>query len=281
MSDVILGVATLLFVRSLVLAIFEPKSWHGKLTDLFLALVFAILTAILLLTGLKYDPASLAIFTAFIGVFLALRLAGLLQNSALLKITKWIFFGAFWSIATLSFALSGFTHLAEDEPIAKVVITGKKLKKWVEWKNPDDISRQKWIDTSEVILETATGEVIGRYFIYGDLVAVRARVIRFRPILNFLGIPNVCHLEAIYNGYTSMEKHIQLPHLGYPLPLPVSFFRHLWESGFYLNWKSPWIKSTTLESNYFPLYDRHHIPLSTSFWLTITEGGLSSLPKGS
>jgi len=271
-------VAVLLLIRSLVLAIFESKEWSARVIDILLSLIFAIVAGVLFLTrSASYDPAAVMIFATIIGVSLALRLSGLFRHNRLLKIVKCLSFGSFWSLSILAIALSGFTRLCDDKPVAKVVITGKRLKKWVEWKNPHDTFRQKWVDTSEVILQTRDGSTIGKYYIYGDLVAVRARIIRFRPILNFLGIPNVCHLEAVYNGYTTMERHNQLPHLGYPLPLPVSLFRHLWEKGFYLNWKSSWIKSTTLESNYFPLHDSRDVPTCTSFWLTVTDGGLSSI----
>lgn len=272
-------VALLLFIRSLVLALFEPKKWPGRASDILLSLLLALFTGgLFLISSTSYDPAAVMVFAAVIGVSLALRLYGLFRNNPLVNTIKCLSFGVFWGLSILAIALNGFTHLCEDKPIAKVVITGKRLKKWVEWKNSDGPFRQKWVDTSEVILETTDGSTIGKYYIYGDLVAVRARIIRFRPILNFLGIPNVCHIEAIYNGYNTMERHNQLPHLGYPLPLPISFFRHLWEKGFYLNWRSPWIKSTTLESNYFPLHDSRDVSICTSFWLTVTDGGLSSYP---
>lgn len=270
-------VAVLLSIRSLVLAVCEPKEWPKRAIDILLSLTFALFAGVLFLTRSKsYDPAAIMIFATIIGVSLALRLSGLFKHNRLLKIVKCFSFGAFWSLSLLAIALSGFTRLSEDKPVAKVVITGKRLKKWVEWQNPHEISRQKWVDTSEVILQTHDGDIIGKYYIYGDLVAVRARIVRFRPILNFLGIPNVCHLEAVYNGYNTMERHNQLPHLGYPIPLPISLFRHIWEKGFYLNWRSSWIKSTTLESNYFPLRDSRDVPTCTSFWLTVTDGGLSS-----
>lgn len=261
-------IAISLCIRSILLAVFEKKSGFRRIADVLCALCFAVLA--FALGTATFSPIPLLISGGTIGAALALRLGGFLRHSSMVKWGKRAAFTAFWALALLSISLSGFSNLTEDTPIAQIVITGNQQEKWVEWKNPNGALCCEWVDASEVVLQSPNGNVIGKYGIYGDFVAVRARVIRFSPILNFLGIPNVCHLEAVYNGYETMQRHNQLPHLGYPIPLPVSIFRHLWEKGFYLNWKSSWIKSSTLESNYFPLQS------SRTFWLTISEGGLSS-----
>lgn len=262
------SISICLCIRSILLAIFEKKSSFKRFADILYALCFA--AAAFAIGMANFHPVPILISAGTIGVAVVLRLGGFLRHSSIVKFGKWFFFTAFWTLSLLSIGLSGFFHLTEDQPIAQVVITGNHQKKWVEWKNPNGALRRERVNASEVVLKSTSGLLIGKYDIYGDFVAVRARVVRFSPILNFLGIPNICHLEAVYNGYETMQRHNQLPHLGYPIPLPMSIFRHLWEKGFYLNWKSSWIKSATLESNYFPLSDNR------TFWLTVTEGGLSS-----
>lgn len=262
-----------LAIRSLLLAVFEGKRW----INLTLAIFFALTgTALTVTAPFKYDPVISMVLAVLIGISLVLRLYGFRSNR---KALKTFFFISIMFVSSAIIALSGFTHLTEDKPIATIKLTGKRKKKWVEWQNPDHALKKTCVETCEVTLQTPKGQNIGKYHLYGDLVAIRARVLRFHSLLNFLGIPNVCLIDAVYNGYQTMDRHNSRPHVGFPIPLPINLFSKLWVKVFFMEWNSTWIKSATLESNYFPLFNDQNDPSRATYILTVSNGGLSALPK--
>ena len=66
-----------------------------------------------------------------------------------------------------------------------------------------------------------------------------------------------------------------------PSPFPSPFFNTLvfkyWESFFSIKANSFWIKSATLESNYFPMIDENGEAFEGTFLLTISNSGLSAI----
>ena len=114
----------------------------------------------------------------------------------------------------------------------------------------------------EVQFDTPDGQPVAQLFVYGDQVAVKARVIRFRPVLNAIGIQNLCRVEYAHNGYSTADRFNQFPHRAQvihaadPRLEPVqAWFWGKWEGIYYQEQKSWWVKSATLESGYFPLKD--------------------------
>ncbi len=175
--------------------------------------------------------------------------------------------------------------LTDDIDILKITLTGKTEKRWVEWKNPGGQNKSAELTCYEVIISSIDDEPFFHTYIYGDLCAVRGKILRLHPWLNRLGFSNLYHIDAIYNGYRKAEDYNAFPVEATVLD-PPSSLRFFFESFFWDKWKktfsdyytSKWIKSATLESNYFPLTQSTSEPYCGGFFLTITPGGLSSIP---
>ena len=137
----------------------------------------------------------------------------------------------------------------------------------------------------EVQFETPDGKPVAQLFVYGDQVAVKARVIRFRPVLNAMGVRNLCRLEYAHNGYSTAERFNQLPHRAQViaavdprLETVQAWFWKQWEGIYYQEEENWWVKTATLESGYFPLTYANGAPFRGAYYLTVTPGGLSSVP---
>jgi hypothetical protein len=253
-------ISLFLALRSLSLALFK----EGTLFHYLAAAFFLLLSFFL---PFHYDPIIMMIAAFGIGVSFWITYLDL--SSRWLTIFKGAFFSLFFIFSGTNLLLSGLSRLNEEKPIVHLSLTGKRMKKWVAWKNPDTTLHEGWVDTHEVVLETPDGKQIGHYYIYGDYVALRAHVLRFSPWLNFFGLPNVCFLESVYNGYQDMERHNRSPHIGFSLPLPTSLWEPVWKKFFFHSWKTRLIESASLESKYFSL---PHKP--EKFVLLISKDGL-------
>jgi len=160
----------------------------------------------------------------------------------------------------------------------KVIITGGVQLENVKLKGVDTT-----LQKHQVILEWIDGTRQEEFFLFGDLVAVRARILRFATWLNFLGFDNLFYIEAIYSGYRDMAQFNTRPLNGYAvgqfssLRLVQGWLWNKWEALFFQEDTCSWIKSTTLESNYFPLLSWNGQPFRGTYLLTINFGGLSAL----
>ena len=180
---------------------------------------------------------------------------------------------------------TGFVNLTEDQPILKVTMTGRFQVVPVEWKPPDGNMRKENLKAYEVVLARPDNHMISRLHIYGDQVAVKARLLRFRPILNVIGIHNLCKIDYVHNGYTTATRFNNYPHHAEEItvahrliaPLQDPFWDY-WENFYTGKSTSPLVKSATAESNYFPLVYANGAPFHGSYFLTVTPGGLSSVP---
>jgi len=263
----IFSLAVIFCIRSLLLAIFEAKSWPKQLFHGLCAAAFGCVT---LFVKADFDPAFTFFAALAVGLSLLLRFYGVLRHNFWIRFTKGVVFGSFALAAIAACCFSGFLHLTDGREIARIVITGKQTQSWAEWKNPDTAYCEAFVDSYEVLLKKPDGSLIRRFEVFGDLVGVRAEVVRLRPFLNFLGIPNACRIESVYNGYRTMERHRDLPHLGIAVPFSNPLLSLLWEKLFYLKWRSLFVQAATLESNYFPLQE------PASYSLTLSAGGLSA-----
>ena len=114
---------------------------------------------------------------------------------------------------------------------------------------------------------------------------MKAKALRFRPVLNLIGLHNLFRIEYVYNGYTTAERFNQYPHQAHEIPAPHPIlssmqkrFWGFWDEAFYQQNDPWWIKSATLESSYFPLVNPDGTPFHGSYYLTVNPGGLSSIP---
>ena len=264
-------VAAFLALRSLVLGMFEKKSIAKKSVDFLLCALFSLGSVLLFYRAKVHftqnESASLFAFLALLAAFaipLFLRLARK-KHSSFFALGKTIFLIFFCLSALLTFTLSLFQRFTENKPIMRVIITGNVQS-----------------DKHQVILEWIDGERREEFFLLGDLVAVRARILRFAPWLNFLGYDNLFYIEAVYGSYRDMAHFNTLPMNGYaisqfsPMRLVHKWIWDKWETLFFQEDTCSWIKSATIESNYFPLLSRNSQPFRGTYLLTINFGGLSA-----
>jgi hypothetical protein len=280
-----------LAIRSLFLMAVERKPAIMKLLDLLYALFFSAVAFVLfvvLRNRIMDQPLiTIAVFTALfvvVSFLLNFRLRRpYLPRPAwmLLKVLLVLFFVCLSLVALM---MSGFHYLTEDRPIVKVVLTGNQKAEIVEWQPPNEVQRKEPLNTYEVIFETPEGEKLSEQYVYGDQVAIKAKTIRFKPMLNVIGIQNVCRIDYVHNGYVTTERFNTYPHHAWKLesanpwiePFQEPFWNY-WEDLF-RGKENAVVKSATLESNYFPLVYADGSPYKGSYFLTITPGGLSSVP---
>jgi hypothetical protein len=289
----IAAVCFLIFVfltlRSLILGLAERKAAWLKIIDIIFALLFASCAALLwVYVHPAFDRWSLAIAAAVIAIALVLLMRRLrrpyrFQPAALFL--KLIFIAALVFGTLIVLMTAGFLNLFEDQPVLKVSMSGRYQMQTVEWKDPEGSLQKRGLPAYEVILEEPDGRSYARSYVYGDQVAIKARVMRLRPFLNLLGVHNFCRIDYIYTGYTTVERFNSLPHLAqsvparYPALRPFQdVFWQFWEREFYQQKRFLLLKSATMESTYFPLVKPDGMPFRGSYFLTMTAGGLSSVP---
>jgi hypothetical protein len=283
---------SILAIRSLILMLMESKPFLTRLLDLFFVLLFGTgAFAILLFSGFQpfQDPALAILVSILVAMPVALSMILRFRRPYDRKFV-WVFLKTLLLLLILfvcvvALMTSGFIRLTEDRPVMKITMTGIQRKEDVTWKSPQGSLRKEALVAYEVLLETPEEKPIADLYVYGDQVAIKARVIRFRPILNVVGLSNLCHVDFVFNGYKTAERHNAYPHRAQVVSSePVLLkpyqkpFWDFWERLYYLKGQNWLIKSATLESNFFPLVDAQGAPFQGSYYLTITSGGLSSKP---
>jgi len=282
---------SLLAVRSLILAFSEAKPWYYRILDILMLICFAIFAeAIFLFSRYRFPEgltAKIALFViAAIPVMLSIdfRLRRRFSPNAILFILKAIFTLGLLAVSLLAVMSAGFLYFLEDQPVLKVVMTGQEQTQLVEWQPPNDTRHKENLTAYEVLFQTPQGAPVAQLFVYGDQVAVKAKIIRFQPTLNLIGLHNLCRIDYVHNGYTTAKRFNYYPHQAQEIRTVNSAlsrfqdsFWQFWERIYYQQEQNAWIKSATLESTYFPLVDPKGKPFHGAFYLTINPGGLSSV----
>lgn len=281
----------MLAFRSLALVAVDRSPSFNRLAHLLLALFFGAVAVVLF--SFTYDQFVTNIVVAVILVLVVLiptvisvqltRKRPQMQSGVLLLLKTLLVLCAL-CISLLILMTAGFQTLTEDRPILKIVMTGRQRTEQVRWQPPNRKAENQVLPEYEVQFETPDGTDLERTFFYGDQVAVKVKVLRFRPILNLLGIRNLASIDFIYNGYTTAERHNFYPHhaekilMGPTVLLP--FQRRFWgfwedvyeeKSAFWL------IRTATLESNFFPLVNKDGSAFRGKYLLTVNSGGLSAV----
>ncbi len=176
-----------------------------------------------------------------------------------------------------AFAAAICTFFTTDQKVGKIVLTGNTQSEWVAWKNPRSDMEGAWLESYEVIVEDVKGKELSRQYLYGDLVGLRAQVLTIHWPFHLLGFSNLCHLEALHNGYRTSSRHNLFPHLASALPFSFPALQKLWSKLYQGQWKIPGIKSATLESIYLPLITAELQPNQGSYWLIVGNSGLTSI----
>ncbi len=251
------------------------------------------LYAIFVLDRVSWGPSTVLAAALTFGVFLAWlvirRLTGWAGlrgvTGALLQVVMLLGL-AVLALSTLMSA--GFLALTEDRPVLLVELTGVVRSDPVQWAPPGEAMRTEVLQSHEVVFHRpADGAVVGKAWVYGDEVAIKGRVLRLSPLLNAAGIPNLFELTFAFNGYRTAERHNTMPHQASPLsplgPLAVhplwrgtqERLLRMWEQGTAEG--SRWVvRSVTTESTFFPLADPEGRPLTRSYRLVLTPGGLTA-----
>lgn len=191
-----------------------------------------------------------------------------------------LFFGLLFLLVGLLFlGINALNNLSSEKPILKICITGNLRSEQMQWKQPDGPLTLAPIDCHEVILRTLDDEEVAHLFLPGDLVAIRAKTFLFPPLLAAIGVKTKYRLDLIYSGYRKAEDYARFPVRAQPLESPASGLSGLlfkyWESFFVKNTHLFFVKTATLESQYFPLTDEEGHPLAREFMLTLSPFGLS------
>lgn len=274
-------IALLLSVRSLLLLLAGKK----VATSLFSFIFYLCLSLPLMgnvFSSLKEDSMAKAIlvivFTAAVSYSYARKVKAPQEK---VSFKDALFPLCFFVIGIIALSLNAIDNLTGEKPILKIRLTGNQTFNEVTWKTPKSKWQRSTIPYYEVVLETMDGKELQRYCLSGELCAVRAKIFRFHPVLNALGIPTKYRLDLLYSGFRNAEKYAEYPVEAYSLSSLSSSWDSLifkyWESFFCREATAVWIKSAILQSNYFPLTDAQGEPLQQEYYLTLSPSGLSSM----
>lgn len=165
----------------------------------------------------------------------------------------------------------------DDQVIGKVILKGKTQETWMTWKNPSQTSTESsWMSSYEVEIQDSNGNKLFNDLITGDFVGVRAQVILIQWPYQLLGFNHLYRLELVHNGYSTAKRHQFFPHVAYALPFSYKLFEKVWNQLFLGNWQIPGVKSTTLESTYFPLREAGLSASAREYDLVIGSTGISA-----
>ena len=190
-------------------------------------------------------------------------------------------------VATLVLMRTGYLALTAEKPVLIIEVTGETVTKKVRWAPPDKPLREEELRTSHILLRSPAGKTVSEAWIYGDQVAISGRVLRLSPLLNVAGLSNLFALDFVHNGYTSAERHNNMPHQAQPLPASGQLAVHPRWRELQERLLSRWeqrtepesrfmLRAQTTESTYFPLIDTSGKPVQRTYTLVLTPGGLTS-----
>lgn len=255
-----------LTLRSYTLAFLEKTGLYRRLIQGVLAIFFSFCLFLLLLRC----PTLFAQFWPFkatlLGLFLLLTVALCmvrLKFGPRHAVLKTLSFLAFLTTFSLTMTLQGFIHVRTETPLVIVSIPGVKTQ-----------------DQYLVRLFSLTNALLEEHLVYGELVGIRAKVIRVKPYLSFFGIGNFCKIDLLYSSYLDPDQISTSPHSAYRLSLVhqfPDFLEKIWEDLFFENGRFLWIQSATMESVLFPLMKKSSSPFQGNFHVTLGPSGLSAL----
>lgn len=260
----------LLALRSYILAWQPKKTALLRLLDVILG---TLSLALFLLLPKEFHWLLFLAASALIGFFVYRRFSRPFKFS----VQRLIGWSCFYLVGTLTAISCTFFHLTADQRVGKIVMTGNTKSEWVSWKNPQSELEGAWLDSYEVIIEDLKGKEISRQYLYGDLVGLRAELLTLHWPFHLLGFSNLCHLEALHNGYSTSSRHNLFPHLASALPFSFPLLQKFWTKLYHRQWKIPGIKSATLESTYLPLITAQLQPNQGAYWLIVGNSGLTSI----
>lgn len=213
-----------------------------------------------------------------IGAMLTFSLLRSIKNKGMpFRLSPFLGWCTFYSFGAVAALLSAVFQYHQEEVIGHLILKGCDRSTWMSWKNPaQKIMEEAWIPSYQVEIQNAKGKQLYSNYIPGDFVGVRAQVITIYWPYRLLGFSNLYRLELVHNGYSTAERHRFFPHTADELPFPAKIFDYLWSHLFIGSWKLPGVKSSTLESAYFPLRNPQLQPNTSRYELIIGATGLSA-----
>ncbi|MFI5334173.1 MAG: hypothetical protein ACHQT8_03280 [Chlamydiales bacterium] len=232
---------------------------HALFTFFFLLTLVA-----LAMNGASKTHYLQPLFLAFSSLGVAISIFWRLKKGARYPLLRFFFFLGFLLAVSLTLALAGYYRITREAPLLQVEIPGQKKE-----------------DGYLVELHTMEGELLGKYLIQGDLVALRAKIIRTKPLLHFFGVSNLCKVERIFGCYQETADERRFSHSVEDLAVmsthPLSrFFEKIWANIFFEKEESLWAQNALMQASFFPLVDSSGKPFQGSFFLTLTQTGISS-----
>lgn len=251
-----LSFALALFSRSTLLCMIEKSL---RLFHAFMAFFFSLCSLTLAVREkmgkMEWVLLGALLFLIMLGIFVRHKRGS--RHMFLKASTLMLFLIAL----SAQIALSGYVRAKEEAPLIKIVMPGVKKD-----------------DAHLVQLFSVEGSLLGEYFLEGDLVSVRAKVIRIKPLFAFLGFSNLCKIDSLSPGYLRPDLCCTDQAGAHALSYQRGFFlEKIWEEIFFEKAYSLWINSALMQASFFPLIDRAGKAFSGSFMLTLTRSGLSSL----
>jgi hypothetical protein len=246
-------------LRSLFLFFYEKGTKAARFVNASLTCLFTFLSAFLY----QQEKFSLRFFLILLvcfslGIFFW-------RNKSRLRFFKAAGFFLFFVIFFIHLAFSHFIRVLDDQPILKIVIPGATYQ-----------------GNYLVEVYSLEGQLLEEHYVPGDLVGVRAKVIRVKPFFAFFGASNLCKVDLLFSSFQEAKairkfspyaQEIASDHSKKMPKMLVS----LWEELFFQTTKSIWVKGALMQAVFFPLQDGKGKPFCGSYHLTLTEGGLSSL----
>lgn len=264
------GLFLILAFRSTLLALFEKKSVFYRVLE---GLAGTYCLALFLVLPKEFHGPFFLITSTLLGFSLYRRF----KHKKPASIQSWIGLGCVYTLGGFVVLATLFFRLTEDRKVAKVILTGESKPLWVEWKNPANVQNEAaWMESYEVVLQDTQGKEISRQWIYGDLVGLRAEVMTFPWSMKLLGLTNLAHLDTVYNGYKTAQRHNLFPHAAEKLSFQSALLQSLWHQLYHTDWKLPGVERASLESVYLPLQTADLQPNMGSYWVVVGNSGLTA-----
>ncbi len=263
----------LLALRSYILAWQPGKSTMLRVIDVALG-TFSLALFLLLPADFHWKP--FVVIAAMIGISIYRRLSKPIKEKKF-SLQTMVGWGCLYTVGAFVAISCTFFKLTEDKKVAKVILTGNTKPQWISWKSPSHSHDQgAWMEGYEVVVQDLKGKELSRTYVYGDLVGLRAEILTIHWPFHLLGFSNLCHLETLYNGYRTAQRHNFFPHAASALPFSLPFLQSLWEKLYHGEWRIPGVKTASLESAYLPLVTADLKPSQRSYWLVVGSSGLTS-----
>ncbi len=261
----------LIFLYWVIRIVFCRPSSMERVFQIFLALV-ALLFFLALPKAVVWQPLAIS------ALILAFSLKRHLQkHSEPLRLAPLIGWLSLYLVGGVTSLLILAFRFQEEQIIGRVILKGESKPTWMTWKPPTAQGIEgAWIPSYGVEILDAKGKKLFCDLIPGDLVGVRAQVILIDWPYHLLGFEHLYRLELVHNGYATAQRHQFFPHMAHALPFSAQLLETVWKRLFLGSWRMPGIKSSTLESSYFPLHE------AREYDLVIGKTGLSAqLHEGS